>query len=128
MFFALLKLPCSVAFAALCRCCLASSSTPTTWYTAVSLVAYMNLSVTANLTAPLPPCARMQPTDLCAALHDERTRVRVPTCCYDPLVGAQPDGSWRSVSAAIVQRICTQVLTSAGEGALDEDAARMLTR
>lgn len=62
------------------------------------------------------------------ATGEEEIRLLVPSFGYNPLVGAQPDGSWRSAPAAMVIRICTRILESAKERAFDEDAARMLMR
>jgi hypothetical protein len=61
-------------------------------------------------------------------MHDEEVIVQVPDLSYDPLVGAQPDGSWRAASVAMFERVCTIILESEQEGEFNEPVARMLTR
>lgn len=61
-------------------------------------------------------------------MHDEEVVLQVPDFSYDPLVGAQPDGSWRAANVAMFERVCTIILESDQEGEFNEPIARMLTR
>jgi hypothetical protein len=65
---------------------------------------------------------------LITGMHDEEVVVQVPDFSYDPLVGAQPDGSWRAANVAMFERVCTIILESDQEGEFNEPVARMLTR
>lgn len=56
---------------------------------------------------------------------DDDVFVRVRQLGYDRLAGAQANGSWRSVSAAVVARTCSTVIASAAAGPFDWSAARM---
>jgi hypothetical protein len=77
------------------------------------------------------PCRHFVIAVFSAVAADDLTgdvHVKVSQVGHERMVGAQPEGGWRSVTAAAAARICTEVLTSASQGDFDWHAARMLTR